>query len=50
MYEYKTYNTARFFIEEGYYSIEELEALIKQLKEAKRMQDEALRKSIGGVK
>ena len=49
MEEYKVYDTARFFIEEGMYSIGELEEIVRQLKEAKKQQDEMLRKSMGGV-
>lgn len=47
MDEYKVYETARFFVEEGMYSIGELEELVRQFKEAKKMQDAALRRSMG---
>lgn len=43
-YEYKTYNTARFYVEEGMYSIEELEHLVATLKVARETQRKALAK------
>ena len=42
-YEYKNYGTARFQIEGGMYSIQELEDLLDKLKAAKRLQDSALK-------
>ena len=45
-YEYKTYGTARFQIEGGMYSIQELEDLLDKLKAAKRRQDSALKNAI----
>lgn len=44
--EYKVYGTAQFYVEEGMYSIAELEQLIHDLKDAKKLQDAALRKSL----
>lgn len=38
--------TARFWIDEGMYSIEEVEQMLLEFKEAKRWQDAALAKSI----
>jgi hypothetical protein len=38
--------TARFWIDEGMYSIEQVEEMLVNFKEAKRRQDEALARSI----
>lgn len=40
------FGTARFWIDEGMYSIEEVERMLAEFKEAKRRQDAALAKSI----
>ena len=45
-YEYKNYGTARFQIEGGMYSIQELEDLLDKLKAAKRLQDSALKDTL----
>jgi hypothetical protein len=37
---------ARFWVDEGMYSIEEIEQMLSDFKEAKRRQDEALARSI----
>ena len=37
---------ARFWIDEGMYSIEQVEEMLANFKEAKRIQDEALARSI----
>lgn len=50
MEEYKTYDMARFHIEEGAYSIEDLEEILRQCKELKKQQDEMLRMSMGVLK
>lgn len=42
--EVKTYNTNRILIEEGWYSIQDLEQLLKAAKEQKRQTDTLLRK------
>ena len=41
-YEYKTYGVARFEVQGGLYSIQELEDLLYKFKAAKRRQDEVL--------
>lgn len=46
MIEYKTYGMARFKIEEGFYTIEQLEQIVHQLKQAKQIQDAHLMKSM----
>ena len=38
--------TARFWIDEGMYSIEQIEEMLATFKEAKKSQDEALKRSI----
>lgn len=40
------YGTAKFWIEEGMYSIEQVEEMLRTYKEAKRIQDEHLAQSI----
>ena len=40
------YGTAKFWIEEGMYSIEQVEQMLRTLKEAKRIQDEHLAQAI----
>jgi hypothetical protein len=44
--EYVVYETARFRVKEGFYSIEYLEKLVKNLKEAKAVQDQHLLQSM----
>lgn len=44
--EVKTYNTNRILIEEGWYSIQDLEQLLKAAKEQKRQMDKLLRNSM----
>ena len=50
MEEHKTYDTARFHLEEGAYSIEELEEILRQCKKMKKEYDEMLRRSMEVVK
>lgn len=45
--EYKIYETARFYVEEGMYTIGELKELVRQLQEVRKQQHEALHKSMG---
>ena len=45
-YIYKTYDMARFYVPEGMYSIAELEAMLADMKEAKKHQDEQLKASM----
>lgn len=40
------FGTAQFWIDEGMYSIEQIEEMLATLKEAKRIQDEHLAQSI----
>lgn len=47
VYETKTIGTAKFWIQEGYYTIEQLEQITQQLKMAKAAQDNHLRKAMG---
>lgn len=42
-YTYKTYETMRFHVPEGMYSIEEMEKMLADMKEFKRQQDEHLK-------
>jgi len=49
-YEYKTYGTARFYVPEGMYSIEELEEMLANIKGATRRLDEHLEKSMRPLK
>jgi hypothetical protein len=44
--EYAVYETTRFLVEEGFYSIEYLEELVKNLKDAKAVQDQHLLQSM----
>jgi hypothetical protein len=46
MVEYKTYNTARFHIPDGMYTIEQVEDLLAYMKQTKRRQDEYLKSSM----
>jgi FPC/CPF motif-containing protein YcgG len=49
-YTYKTYGMARFHVPEGMYSIEELEEMLANIKEAKRQQDEQLKAAVRPAK
>jgi hypothetical protein len=49
-YEVKTYGTAQFYVQEGMYSIEQLEQLLANFKEAKRLQDQHLAASLKPTK
>lgn len=40
------YGTARFYVPEGMYSIEELERMVDAFKEAKQIQDKHLEQSL----
>jgi hypothetical protein len=46
-YVYQTFGTARFQIDAGMYSIEELEHILENLKDAKQQRDKYLKSSIG---
>ncbi len=46
MVEYKTYNTARFHIPDGMYTIEQVEEILVTMKEMKRQHDEYLKSSM----
>ena len=45
-YTYKTYGTAKFYIPEGMYSIEELELLLVDMKAAKEQTEKHLQKRV----
>jgi hypothetical protein len=49
-YTYKTYGMARFHVPEGMYSIEELEEMLANMKEAKRHQDQHLKAAMQPAK
>ena len=49
-YTYTTYNTAKFHIPEGMYSIEEIEELLADMKAAIRRQDKQLKASLQPLK
>ena len=49
-YTYETYSTARFLLPEGFYSIEELEQLLAELKATKEQTDQALKRAIKPLK
>jgi hypothetical protein len=49
-YEIKTYGTAQFYVQEGMYSIEQLEQLLANFKEAKAIQDRHLQQSLQPIK
>ena len=49
-YTYKTYGMARFYVPEGMYSIEEVEQMLADMKEAKRHQDEQLKAAMRPAK
>jgi|LakMenE01Jun11ns_1017448.scaffolds.fasta_scaffold6742282_2 hypothetical protein len=46
MVEYKTYNTARFHIPDGMYTIKQVEEILVTMKEMKRQHDEYLKSSM----
>ncbi len=46
MVEYKTYNTARFHIPDGMYTIKQVEEILETMKEMKRQHDEYLKSSM----
>lgn len=48
--EVKTYNTNRILIEEGWYSIQDLEQLLKAAKEQKRQTDKLMNKYMEKIK
>jgi hypothetical protein len=47
---YEVYGTARFFIEEGLYTIKEVEQILADMKAACEAQNKALRKSMEQMK
>lgn len=47
VYETKTFGMAKFWVQEGFYTIEQLEQMTQQLKMAKAAQDDHLRKAMG---
>ena len=49
-YTYETYGTARFLLPEGFYSIEEIEQLLAELKANKEQTDQALKRAIKPLK
>ncbi len=49
-YTHKIYDMARFHVPEGLYSIAELEQMLADFKEAKRVQDDQLRAATQLVK
>ena len=49
-YTYKTYGMARFHVPEGMYSIEDLEEMLANMKEAKKHQDEHLKAAMRPLK
>jgi len=49
-YTYETYSTARFLLPEGFYSIEELEQLLAELKATKEKTERALKRAIKPLK
>ena len=44
--EYETHGTARFYVPEGFYTIEDMEHLLDVLRENKRRQDTHLQQSM----
>lgn len=44
--KYETYGTARFYVPEGFYTIEDMEHLLDVLRENKRRQDTHLQQSM----
>ena len=49
-YTYKTYGTAKFYIPEGMYSIQELELLLVDMKAAKEQTEKHLKKVLKPLK
>ena len=49
-YTYKTYGTAKFYIPEGMYSIQELELLLVYMKATKKQTEKSLKKVIKPLK
>jgi hypothetical protein len=49
-YTYETYSTARFFLPEGFYSIEEIEKLLVDMKATKERTGQALKRAIKPLK
>ena len=49
-YTYKTYGTAKFYIPEGMYSIEELELLLVDMKATKEQTEKSLKKVLKPLK
>jgi hypothetical protein len=45
--KFKTYPSARFWINEGYYTIEQLDQMLAQMKIMKARQDQHLKQSMG---
>jgi hypothetical protein len=45
--EFKTYPSARFWIKEGHYTIEQVEQMLAQMKMMKARQDQHLKQSMG---
>ena len=49
-YTYKTYGTARFYIPEGFYSIEEIEKLLVDMKATNEQTEQSLKRSMKPLK
>ena len=49
-YTYKTYGTARFHIPEGFYSIEEIEKLLVDMKATNEQTEQSLKRSMKPLK
>ena len=49
-YTYKTYGTARFHIPEGFYSIEEIEKLLVDMKATNEQTEQSLKRVIKPLK
>jgi hypothetical protein len=49
-YTYKTYGTAKFYIPEGMYSIQELELLLVHMKATKKQTEKSLKKVLKPLK
>ena len=50
MTEYKVIDTATFYVEEGWYTIAEMEDILANVRAIKKHQDEMLRRSMQEVK
>ena len=48
--QYKTYDTARFHIPDGMYSIEEIEKMLRMFRDAREMQSASLKRSMQPTK